>query len=229
MYKSKIEAWDKVHVQKHLHNIVYETFRLLGDKKDITIIDVGANSGAYVDRLLSNYTVKKAVLFEPQKDLYDYMVDKYKSRPEIIVENFALSDAEYNYNLNEVSLHHHVQHVHEEDPLFNLGLSLVNYSNEPSIHKTKSFDQIRHIYDLDTIDLIKVDTEGDDFRVLKGFIETIQLLEIKPLIVFEMNWFMSQSYPEAQDIFDEFCNRTGYANTINLYERGDFFLHPPGN
>lgn len=231
MYNNKkIQLWDQVHVQKHLYSVVNETQRYLKNKKNLYVIDVGANTGAYVDHLIEKNSIVKAILFEPQPGLYNYMVEKYKHLPEIIVENYALSDSEQCYRLNDSSFNYHINHLHEDDPNFNLGLTLIKYTNEPSNDKTKSFDQLRHQYNLERIDVIKIDTEGEDFRVLNGFTETLNSLEIKPLIIFEMNWFMSQSYLEAQKIFDEFCIKTGYINNIDLNHRGDFVLtHPNQN
>lgn len=65
-------------------------------KEDVNIIfDIGSNYGIYTDELLKYYPDAKYFLFEPLKEPYKYLVDKYKSNLNIKIFNYAVSDQNY--------------------------------------------------------------------------------------------------------------------------------------
>ena len=218
----KIKHWDS-YSKFHVLNSVNTLSSLLKSKKSLTIVDVGANSGTFFDTLREKFEIEKAVLFEPHPDLYRYLVEKYKHEKNIIVENLALSDSTKSYNLDDSAFEWHMQRVN--DPSFNLGLSKINYSGNGNA-KCVSFDEIKHKYNLNKIDLLKIDTETEDLLVLKGFTETISGLSSRPIIEFECNWWERYDKEFSQKILNDFCEKCKYENDINLDARGDFYLLP---
>jgi len=62
-------------------------------KEDINVVfDIGSNYGIYTDELLKYYPEAKYFLFEPLKEPYQYLVDKYKNYSNIKIFNNAVSD-----------------------------------------------------------------------------------------------------------------------------------------
>lgn len=62
-------------------------------KEDVNVIfDIGSNYGIYTDELLKFYPKANYFLFEPLKEPYQYLVDKYKSNSNIRIFNKAVSD-----------------------------------------------------------------------------------------------------------------------------------------
>lgn len=62
-------------------------------KEDVNVVlDIGANYGIYTDELLKYYPDAKYFLFEPLKDYYQYLLNKYKNNPNIKIFNNAVSD-----------------------------------------------------------------------------------------------------------------------------------------
>ena len=57
-----------------------------------TIFDIGANYGIYTDELLKHYPNAKYFLFEPLKEPYQYLVNKFKNYSNIKIFNNAVSD-----------------------------------------------------------------------------------------------------------------------------------------
>jgi FkbM family methyltransferase len=217
-----IKKWD-IESKKHVISCAEIIISKFKDKKDLIIVDVGANSGTFFDMLNENLDIKKAILFEPHPQLYAYLKYKYESNSKIIVENIALSDSAKKYSLEGSSFDWGIKN--NDDPLFNLGLSIVNY-DENSTLETNSFDNLRSKYNLEYIDLIKVDTETEDLLVLKGFTNTINELKSKPLIQLENNWWARYSYEFSQKILDDFCSFNNYENNVDLNIRADYYLYP---
>lgn len=223
----KIKEWESACL-RHVYNPTGKLIEHFKDKKDLVIIDVGANSGTFFDQLLNSLDIKQAVLFEPQIDLYNYLKEKYKDNPKITVENLALSDTVRPYKLDDHAFEAHIKYT--DSTAMNLGLSRIDYHTSTSDEKlcTEYFDNISSRYNLDKIDIIKIDTETEDLEVLTGFTQTVCSLKEKPLIEFENNWWTKHSYEEAKLLLDTFCERTGYFNDVNLNQSGgDFYLYPP--
>lgn len=220
----KIKKWDELS-RMHAQGSVLEIVKSLENKKNLTIIDVGANSGTLFDMLCEKLDIGRAVLFEPQPLLFEYIKKKYENNDKVIVENIALSDCVKKFNLNDVALKYELEHYDENNKGYNLGLSSID-CDDNGVSETSSFDLIRKKYNLDKIDLIKIDTETEDLLVLKGFTETVNELKEKPLITFECNWWAKYTYDESKKILDDFCETNGYENNINLNQRGDFYIKP---
>lgn len=222
-YKQEIEIWDN-YSKFHIVNSTSIINSMLQGRQDIVVVDVGANSGTYFDELDKNLDIKKAILFEMEPHLYEYLCEKYREKPYVKVENIALSNSCRKYSINNTTFLEQVEtNVGNQD--YNLGLSYINY-NENSDLVSNSFDNLRNKYNLERIDLLKIDTETEDLLVLQGFTQTIKNLKVKPIIEFECNWWIKYSREESQEILDRFCTECGYLNNIDLDTRGDFFLYP---
>lgn len=218
-----IKTFDSICTRHVDHNVTI-LLELLKNKTDIVLVDVGANTGAFTDRIMASCSVQKAILFEPQVDLYSYLVSKYKLYDNIIVENLALSDGVFSFKLNDDAFHEHVRKNSVEE--MNLGLSKIYYTPDMNGNNTNYFDNIFYKYNIEKIDILKVDTEGEDLRVLKGFSKTLASLQNKPIIIFESNWRNNQTREHAEELLSNFCITAGYVNNINLDDLGDFFLLP---
>jgi FkbM family methyltransferase len=222
-----IKDWDEFS-EFHIVNSTNILISELKHKSNIVIVDVGANSGTFFDRLNKNLNIKKAILFEPHPQLFAYLQDKYKDNDKIIIENIALSDSIRNYNLDTSAFNWNIENNYNDgsvDPLFNLGLSKISYNND-GILQTNTFDNLRKKYNLDKIDLIKIDTETEDLLVLKGFTQTVKELKDKPIIELENNWRERYFFDESQKILNDFCQINNYINDVDLNASGDYYLYP---
>ena len=57
------------------------------DFKINTLIDVGAHKGLYSDLLMKHFSIKKTLMFEPQKEIYKYLKKKYKKNTKVFIFN----------------------------------------------------------------------------------------------------------------------------------------------
>lgn len=181
--------------------------------QETTILDVGGCQGAFTRRLLSEIDgIKEAVLFEANTFHYVSLQETFKDTRDVRVVHSAMGDRE-----DMISFH--------SDPASATG-SVLSYK-DVSLHpkdmsvelvKLSTIDAFLHAApNVDTISLIKVDTQGTDLAVLKGAQNT--LARYKPWIVVEL---LYAPYYEGQDAPSDiisWLDRQGYvlAGLFNIH------------
>ena len=58
--------------------------------KITNMIDVGSYKGLYTDLILQNYNIKKAILFEPQVQIFKYIKKKYKKKKHYYLQTWSV-------------------------------------------------------------------------------------------------------------------------------------------
>ena len=157
--------------------------RFFGNKK-IIFFDIGANLGGYVDFVSKNINIKKAYLFEPSKECSNHLKKKY-TNIKYNIYNKALSNKEQkrifyeNEILSQSSLHKIKNRFNSN--LKNLRTYYINCTTLDKFyleHK-KNF----------TIDLLKIDAEGEDLKVLQGCTNLLRRRKIKLIKIELLNSF----------------------------------------
>ncbi len=69
-----------------------------------SLIDVGSHKGLYTDLFLKNYRIKKAIMFEPQIEIFKFLKKKYHKNKRIKIYNLAVSNRN---SLQSLKLNHH--------------------------------------------------------------------------------------------------------------------------
>ena len=158
-------------------------------KKDIdqisSYIDVGAHKGAYLDLFMKFYNLDKAYIFEPQPEIFNFLKKKYKKSKKITKINSAVSDVngfrEFRLNLHDLTssftkLNHNNLYLKFKAKLFETEIKTIFYKNiKVKTIKLSSFFKKNRIKN---IDLLKIDTEGHEFQVLKGLGKEIKKINI---------------------------------------------------
>jgi FkbM family methyltransferase len=138
------------------------------DHKELFIFDIGANIGGYTDIIIKESNKSGlnvfAHLFEPQKNLYIILQEKYKNLNNIQVNNFALSDE------NTTT---HIYYNKEGSGLASLYKRKlkhykINFDKSEKILLKRADSYIQE-NELTHIDLIKIDVEGHELNVFFGF------------------------------------------------------------
>lgn len=176
-----------------------------------TIIDVGANRGQYTDIILKSLPKLDYNLYEPNKELYSELIKKYVNNDNVLVSNFALSDE------NKIADFF----LTDEDGMNSLYDRKHEVSNSITSHfkrskdkvSVKRFDELES--KIDFIPLIKIDAEGSELSVIKGF---GNYLENTLLIQFE--WGRAQL--DSKNTFKNFYDYLKKFN-FDLY-----IIHPSG-
>lgn len=142
-------------------------------------IDVGANLGTFTENLTKKKPGISAHLFEPVPEYYNFCVKKFTGNKKIVVNKLALSNEK-----GEVDLW-----IDKE----NLGWNTMieeqrTYMMDKISVQAKTFDDYVKEHKLKKIDVIKIDVEGAEFKVLMGMRKTLKSLVKKPVIFVEVGW-----------------------------------------
>lgn len=140
--------------------------RVLGD--DDIIVDVGANIGDTLIRICSENSKPKIICFEPIQRYYDYLSKNIKLNPQIdekriSLHKIALSDKKEMISMQVIS-----------------GTASRIDSGNDKIEAVTLDDMLS----TSKISIIKIDTDGFDWKVLKGANEII--LSQNPILFFEV-------------------------------------------
>ena len=160
-------------LDKYYHQKRINTF--LKKIKINFFLDVGAYLGTYTDLVLKNNNSSKALIFEPQDDIYRILKHRYKKNKNIKVFNYAISN-----KIGARKLYINKHRLTSTFLKFNLQNNYLNYkaklfgstirgmTKNIKIVKTKTLKKIIKENKIKKIDLIKIDTEGHELEVLVG-------------------------------------------------------------
>jgi len=155
----------------------------------IVIIDVGAHTGETVDLFYNNFLIKKIICYEASKINFIKLSKKIKKNKKfdgiIELNNIGLgkeiSKLTFHQTIESSSstfckINYQSEYYKRKKKILNLFLdgNYVNNSEEVLIVPLK--DEFKK-YDLDKIDILKIDTEGYELNVLKGLDNKINLVK----------------------------------------------------
>jgi FkbM family methyltransferase len=168
-------------------------------KKNIilnNIFDVGSHKGCYIDYFKKKFNNIHFFLFEPDKKNYFFLKKKYKNENNINVSNYAVSNKNTSgvlYSYGKGSL---------EGSLINRDYSHINLKNNlKQTVKIKRLDNIFFSLNLNKIDLIKLDIEGNEFKALEGIGKYLNKVKI---IQFEFGQANVDSRTYFRDYYEFF-------------------------
>ncbi len=168
-------------IDKFIHQI--RILKILKKKvKFIEIyIDVGAHKGTYTDLIINNFKVKKALMFEPQDNIFNFLKKKYENNKNIIIFNKALSEKKehLNFNFNKHDLTSSLSNLDPDNNYLKLKAKLFGTDTKGMIEKkstieTSTLFSTMEDLNLEHVDLLKIDTEGHEFQVIKGIKDKIK-------------------------------------------------------
>ena len=154
--------------------------------KNINIIDVGASDGIASKFFLNNLNVNKIICYEP----YQTYVKILKQNKKLIVKPFAIGEKNkkikiyyprykfFKFEYNLITYAHYDKTLMQHfimDFKFNNNLKVV--SSTINIKKIKFLKF--------SIDLIKIDTNGYEYNIIKGMKKIIE--KNKPALIIEIN------------------------------------------
>lgn len=139
-------------------------------------LDIGSHKGTYTDLILKNILVtEKLILIEPQKNIFDFIQNKYKNDRNINIHNYAISNKEKKMKLyiNKHDLTSSLTEIDKNNKYLNLKAKLFGGSLDEMIKKkitikALSLKNIVNKEKIKKIDLVKIDTEGHELQVLQG-------------------------------------------------------------
>ena len=149
-------------------------------------VDIGSHKGTYTDLILNNISVtEKLILIEPQKHIFKFIQNKYKNNDNIVIYNNVISDKEKIVKLfiNKHDLTSSLTKINQKNKYLNLKAKLFGGSINQMITnkynvKSISLKKLVKKEKLNFIDLIKIDTEGHELKVLEGAGDFLKRCEV---------------------------------------------------
>jgi FkbM family methyltransferase len=169
-------------------------------QNDFVVLDIGANTGLF-SLAAKYYENTKWHLFEPDPFNYSSLQENLKINE---IENVSLYEEAMGDKVGKEILK--ICSIHRG--LNTIGKDVKRFSESESIDHPVKMNTIDNLF-LDTkIDLIKIDTEGSEYDIIVGGIETIK--KYKPKILLEYNEVnMSQCGHSRQEL-DLLINQINY-------------------
>lgn len=166
-------------------------------KPDSNCIDIGCHKGEILDLMIKGAPQGKKYGFEPIPDLYKDLTLKYQDDHSVTISPVAL------YDKTGTTSFQHVLNA----PAYS-GIKKRKYDGKHVEIEQISVetDLLDHIIPEDMcIDLIKIDVEGAEFRVMKGGAATLK--RCKPVIIFEFGLGAADFYDSKPNELHAFLTR----------------------
>ena len=155
---------------------------------NITVIDVGAHHGETISMLKKNFDIKELHAFEASPLNFKILHKKFSKKKydnKIILNNVALGENEYKSFINQTieSSSSTINDINENSNYFKRKKKILTFfinkkfSKQIQI-KVITLDKYLKDKNLNHIDLIKIDTEGYEFMVLKGLFKSFTNVDI---------------------------------------------------
>ena len=174
-------------------------------KKKINLVDVGANLGGYIDLVNKNVNTKEIHIFEPSKKCFVELRKKFKKK-NIFINNKAIS------NTNKTSIFYENE-ILSQSSLHNNKNKFNSNLKNTDIYKIKcstlnNYFKIRNKNS--KIDLLKIDAEGEDLKILEGASYLLKHKRIKLIKIVLLNTLDKSSNKSNINRIIFFLNKYGY-------------------
>lgn len=177
--KTGYELVGKKKIVKHnnFYAIIKFLIKDLYKIKNPIVFDVGANVGQSIERFSSIFKEQEYEIysFEPTPKLFDILKRKYDLKKNIKLFQLALDDkiAKSKFFSNEYNAINSLIQTDENSKFYKSrqialkNRDYSNFTNEIEV-QTSTIDNIADEQNLDKIDVLKIDTQGNEDRVLAG-------------------------------------------------------------
>lgn len=230
----------KKSVQKILSSFGYEiqkkgssnNFEVLGKlinkTENINIFDVGANEGRWIDRANEFFKKPNIHAFEPSEKEFQILKDKYSNQKNIILNNYALGEVkdEKYFNINYKGGLNSFYDVNQNTNWFKRQKNNKKEFNENfTLKKEKviinTIDDYLKSENIESIDIVKMDTQGYEPKVLEGALNSLKSKKIKTILT---EIIISDVYKSNVSFFEIEKNliSNGY-KLVSLDDHGNLF------
>tara|TARA_Y100001970_G_C14090026_1_gene779498 strand:- start:107 stop:820 length:714 start_codon:yes stop_codon:yes gene_type:complete len=149
------------------------------------LIDVGAHHGETINLFNKEFNVKSIVSFEPSEKNYNQLLRKSKNLKNVKTFNFALGEKNQSTDFNEhfESQSSTISKINQKSKYYkkkNFFLNpFKNKNKKINITKIKMnrLEGILKELKIKEVDILKIDTEGYDYKVIKGLGESIKFVK----------------------------------------------------
>jgi len=175
-----LEEWES-RLERVVSETVAQSLRWIPEHGG-SFVDVGANVGIYAERVLRDRPDARAWLFEPVRAHYERCRDRFRGNPNVVVEHLALGDASGPTTIWKPK-HNPGGNVIDEE-IVERRRGFMDF--RPEAIECRVFADYAREHGIDRVDFVKSDTEGYDYRVLRGMLPFLGPCEPRPVILAEL-------------------------------------------
>jgi FkbM family methyltransferase len=172
--------------------------KIIGLDNEPTIFDVGANIGEFSKMCRDEYKDAKIFAFEPQNSCHDDILMNAGKETIVISKAVSSSEGETFFEINQ----DRDRKAHINDLAF-----AQDFQGKLIFQKT-TIDAFVKLHSIAEISLLKIDTEGHDFEVLKGAESSLKNGQVKT-VLFEIMPSLIRLKTSPSDI-ESFLRDYGY-------------------
>jgi len=209
------EIYDEQLINQFYNHIIF-------NREQINFLDIGSNTGSFIFLPLLN-PILKCYAFEPNPLAFA-----------ALVENVELNNLKDRVECFNMGVWHESKELQLKIPVDTTDSGLATLGNDPSrfIYDNKSgefttknvycttIDEFFEQQKLQSIDVIKIDTEGAELSILKGGEKTLK--EYKPSILLEFDDKNTTQFGYKRDDIVELLKTYGYTN-FQLFAASDLY------
>jgi FkbM family methyltransferase len=159
----------------------------------VNIIDVGAHKGETINFFFKNFNINKIFVFEPNRNLYKILIKKFKHKKKIFIFNYGVGfkNEKKILNISIDSSSSTINKINTNTDYFKRKKKILTFGKNTPYFVSEQKIEIVNLSDFilnneTQIDVLKIDTEGYELKVLKG-INKSDLRKIK-FIYFEHHY-----------------------------------------
>ena len=146
------------------------------------IFDVGAHHGETIKNFIKNFVFSEIHSFEASYKNFDILKSNYNDKNEckIILNNFGLSNQKKEFKIHQFSESSSstLSKINEKSKYFKRKINVLGLSKDKNYYENLKvqLDLLDNYFiekKINKIDLLKIDTEGHEYYVLKGSIKSL--------------------------------------------------------
>lgn len=199
--------------------------KIFNQNNQLTIFDVGANEGRFIEKALNCFNRATIHAFEPSEKEFSILQDKYAKKKGLILNNCALGSAKEQkyFNITFKGGLNSFYDVHEDTKWFLRQQNSKTFDKSFYIKKIKLDIETIDNYakNIDSIDILKIDTQGSESKVLEGSVKSLASKKIKAIL---LEIIISDIYKTNINFFEIEKNlvNNGY-KLVSLDNHGNIF------
>jgi len=190
-----------------------------------TVFDVGANAGGYTMDVLHSFPKTKVFAFEPNPQTVSLFYKNIKNK-NVLLENTALGQKKKEVLLWDFADDAMLKHTQPTATLASVHKEVVTklHNQKAKSYKVKmtTVDDYVEMKNIKEIDILKIDTEGNELEVVKGAKKIFKSGNVK-ILQFEFNEMNAYSRSFLKDFYDLLPGYTFYRlMPYGLYPMGEY-------
>lgn len=181
-------GYDIKKIDKEFINVSLENLLIEKINKNPIIFDVGGNKGQSIEIFQRIFKKPHIHSFEPITSEFHFMYQKFKNNKNIILNNYALGEieGEKNFNISAQTGASSFNKINNNSRWVQVRSKEYNTTIKefviPAKVKISTLDKYYSNSKIDHIDLLKIDTQGYEDKVLQGSLNTLKKNKIKAVI-----------------------------------------------